>query len=260
MQHAPLDLSAARILVTNDDGIHAPGLRVLERIAKSLSSDVWVVAPESEQSAVAHALTLRRPLRARRLGRRRFAVDGTPTDCVLLAVRALIKDRAPDLVLSGINHGTNLGEDVTYSGTVAAAMEGALLGLPAIALSQGRGGKEKIDWDTAEHFAPEIIAKLAAAPWPHDVLMNVNFPPVAPDQVAGILPCRQGRRVDGTDIIAGHDPSGRPFFWVGIFQSDEPREKRTDLAAMAGNAISITPLHLDLTHRGTLKKLVELFD
>lgn len=259
MQHPPLDIGKARILVTNDDGIHAPGLKVLERIAKTLSKDVWVVAPESEQSAVAHALTLRRPLRARRLGRRRFAVDGTPTDCVLLAVRALIKDRLPDLVLSGLNHGSNLGEDVTYSGTVAAAMEGALLGLPAIALSQGRGGEEVIDWETAEHFAPKIIAKLVTAPWPHDVLMNVNFPPVSPDQVTGIQPCRQGRRVDGTDVTEGRDPSGRPFHWLGVFQSDEPREKRTDLAAMAGRAISITPLHLDLTHRNTLKKLVELF-
>ena len=259
MKHAPIDLANARILVTNDDGIHAPGIKVLERIAKSLSKDVWVVAPESEQSAVAHALTLRRPLRSRKISRRRYAIDGTPTDCVLLAVRSLLTDKAPDLVLSGINHGSNIGEDITYSGTVAAAMEGAVLGLPAIALSQARLNSGDIHWSAAEHHAPDIIRKLVAVPWPHDVLMNVNFPALPPDKITGILPCRQGRRVDGTDVIAGRDPAGRPYLWVGVFQSDEPREKRTDLAAMAGGAIAITPLHLDLTHRGTLKTLGEAF-
>jgi len=259
MKHAPIDLAWARILVTNDDGIHAPGIKVLERIAKSLSKDVWVVAPESEQSAVAHALTLRRPLRARKISRRRYAIDGTPTDCVLLAVKSLLTDKAPDLVLSGINHGSNIGEDVTYSGTVAAAMEGALLGIPAIALSQGRLSNGDIHWSAAEHFAPKIIRKLAGVPWPHDVLMNVNFPARPPDKITGILPCRQGRRIDGTDVTAGRDPAGRPYLWVGVFQSDKPREKRTDLAATAAGAIAITPLHLDLTHRGTLGALSEAF-
>ncbi|MGF1608153.1 MAG: 5'/3'-nucleotidase SurE [Kiloniellales bacterium] len=258
MIHKPIELKQARILVTNDDGIHAPGLKVLERIAKTLSKDVWVVAPESEQSAVAHSLTLRRPLRARRLGRRRFALDGTPTDCVLLAVRSLLKDPPPALVLSGINHGSNLGEDVTYSGTVAAAMEGALLGLRAIALSQGRGNGE-IQWATAERFAPEIIRRLVTVDWPQDVLININFPPLPPEQITGIVPCRQGRRVDGTEVVEGRDPGGHPYRWIGVFQSDKPREKRTDLAATAGGSIAVTPLHLDLTHRGTLRSLVEAF-
>ena len=143
-----LELSGARILVTNDDGVHAPGLKALLRIAKALSKDVWVVAPEHEQSATSHSLTLRRPLRARRIGPRRFAVDGTPTDCVLVALHRLMNDKPADLVLSGVNHGANLGEDVTYSGTIAAAMEGALLGVRSIALSQMRDGDGVIHWST----------------------------------------------------------------------------------------------------------------
>jgi len=207
---------------------------------------------------VAHSLTLRRPLRARRLGRRRFALDGTPTDCVLLAVRSLLKGPSPDLVLSGINHGSNLGEDVTYSGTVAAAMEGAMLGLRAIALSQARGDRA-IQWATAERFAPDIIRRLVTVDWPQDVLINVNFPPLPPEQITGIVPCRQGRRVDGTEVVEGRDPGGHPYRWIGVFRSDEPRAKRTDLAATTGGSISITPLHLDLTHRGTLRHLIEAF-
>src|SRR5215470_11436338 len=149
MLKAPLDLPTARILVTNDDGINAPGLKVLEKVARSLSRQVWVVAPEAEQSGAAHSLTLRRPLRVRRLSARRFAVDGTPTDCVLLAVHSIMPKR-PDLVLSGINRGSNLGEDITYSGTIAAAMEATLLEIPAIAMSQVSGGRESIKWHAAE--------------------------------------------------------------------------------------------------------------
>ena len=259
MATQPLDLSAARILVTNDDGIHAPGLKVLERIAKTLSKDVWVVAPESEQSAVAHALTVRRPLRKRRLARRRYAVDGTPTDCVLIASLSILKDRPPDLVLSGINHGGNLGEDVTYSGTVAAAMEAALLGLHAVALSQPRPADGVINWATAETFAPVILRKLASMSWPRDVLINVNFPRVPPDKVTGSQPCRQGRRAGGTEIIDGVDPGGRPYLWIGDYGRDETTAKGTDLAAVAAGAISVTPLHLDLTHRRSLKQLAALF-
>ncbi len=136
MSDRPIDLAAARILISNDDGIEAPGLKLLTKVARTLSRDVWVVAPEQEQSGASHSLTLYRPLRVRKLGPRRFAVDGTPTDCVLLAVNVLLRDKRPSLVLSGVNAGGNLGEDVTYSGTVAAAMEATLLGVPAIALSQ----------------------------------------------------------------------------------------------------------------------------
>ena len=259
MPKGPLDLRTARILITNDDGIHAPGLKVLERIAKALCKDVWVVAPETEQSATSHALTLRRPLRSRKLATRHYAVDGTPTDCVLVAHRYILRKRPPDLVLSGINHGANLGEDVTYSGTVAAAIEAAILGVRAVAFSQMRHGDKVAHWRTAERYAPEILNQLAALPWTGDMLINVNFPPGLPDEVAGIRACRQGRREEGTTISEGVDPGGRPYLWVGNFLSDASSDHGTDLAAVMEGAVAVTPLHIDLTHKGTLKKLAEVF-
>ena len=180
MPARPLDLSRARVLISNDDGIHAPGLRVLERVVRRLAKEVWVVAPEHEQSAASHSLTLRRPLRIRKLSGRRYAVDGTPTDSVLLAVREIMKDRAPDLVLSGINRGGNLGEDVTYSGTIAAAMEGALLGIPAIALSQLSENGRPVKWGTAEHHLADVLERLTSAPWPPGILMNGQLPRTFP--------------------------------------------------------------------------------
>lgn len=254
------DLSSARILVTNDDGIHAPGLKALERIAKKLSPDVWVVAPETEQSAVAHSLTLRRPLRHRKLSRRRFSVDGTPTDCVLVAQKMILEQHPADIVLSGINHGVNLGEDVTYSGTIAAAFEGALLGVKSIALSQQRGANGAIHWSAAEHFAPDIVRKLAAESWPRDVLMNVNFPDLTVDKIKGVTVCRQGRRKSSTTVIRDQDPSGRPCLWIGDYPNEQTLERRTDLAAVEAGMISVTPLHLDLTHRKTLQGLSGLFE
>jgi 5'-nucleotidase len=254
-----LELSGARILVTNDDGVHAPGLKALLRIAKALSKDVWVVAPEHEQSATSHSLTLRRPLRARRIGPRRFAVDGTPTDCVLVALHRLMNDKPADLVLSGVNHGANLGEDVTYSGTIAAAMEGALLGVRSIALSQMRDRDGVIHWATAERYAPEIIRKLATLPWPADLLVNINFPPRTPDRVNGIRSCRQGRRDTAIQVVEGRDPGGRDYLWLGDFLSDSGSEPDTDLAAIVDGAIAVTPLHLDLTHGATLERLEGLF-
>jgi 5'-nucleotidase len=258
MFDAPLDLSSARILVTNDDGINAPGLKVLEVVARSLSKDVWVVAPEVEQSGAAHSLTLRRPLQVRRIKPRRFAVDGTPTDCVLLAVNHLIPKRRPDLVLSGVNRGANLGEDVTYSGTIAAAMEATLLEIPAIALSQLREGTN-IRWHTAEKHAAKVIRKLTAVEWPRGVLMNVNFPNVPAVDVAGIRLVRQGRRPAGIEIVAIKDPVGRPYLWIGDFLSDDSVDRDTDLAATRSGAISITPLHLDLTHGAMLGRLKKVF-
>ena len=259
MLSAPLDLTGARILLSNDDGIHAPGLEALERIARSLSDDVWVVAPETEQSATSHSLTLRRPLRIRHLGPERYTLDGTPTDCVLVAVKKLMVDRPPDLVLSGINQGANLGEDVTYSGTVAAAMEAALLGFPAIALSLLRRGDHEYRWETAEHHAASVLRRLTSLPWPRDVLMNVNFPDVPAEEVRGIRVCRQGRRDVDSQVVDGSDPSGRPYVWVGNYMSDETSQVGSDLAALAEDAISVTPLHLDLTHGDTLDRLSEVF-
>ena len=218
------------------------------------------MAPETEQSATSHALTLRRPLRTRKQGARRFSVDGTPTDCILVAHRHILRERPPDLVLSGINHGANLGEDVTYSGTVAAAMEAAILGVRAVAFSQMRPREGRIDWGTAEHFAPLILRRLAELPWPRDLLVNVNFPPLPPDEVLGVRPCRQGRRDEGTTISEGVDPAGRPYLWLGNFLSDASSDHGTDLAAIMEGAVGVTPLHMDLTHKATLKKLEAVFE
>lgn len=253
------DLARARILVTNDDGINAPGLKVLERVARSLSADVWVVAPELEQSGAGHSLTLRRPLQVRHLSKRRFAVDGTPTDCVLLAVTKLIRGRRPDLVLSGVNRGVNLGEDVTYSGTIAAAMEATLLDIPAIALSQARNGPLPVHWATAEHHAPDVIRRLAAMEWTEGVLINVNFPNVTADRVDGVRLVKQGRRISSIQVVEARDPGGRPYLWIGDFSSDDSKQRNTDLAAIAGRSIAVTPLHLDLTHQSMLRRLKQAF-
>lgn len=249
-----------RILVTNDDGIHAPGLKALERVAKSLSDDVWTVAPEVEQSATSHSLTTRRPLRLRKFGRRRFSVDGTPTDCVLVAVNKVLADRRPDLVLSGFNHGGNLGEDVTYSGTVAAAMEGATLGIHSVALSQVRREGQPASFKPGEAHAARVIRKLLEMDWPHDLLMNVNFPIAKdPSDIEEIRVVRQGRRDNAVGLIEGRDPGGRPYVWIGDFPDDVTKEKKTDLAAIADGAIAVTPLHLDLTHHGQLRRMGKVF-
>ena len=260
MLKTPFNLKKARILVTNDDGIHAPGLKVLEKIAKSLSSDVWVVAPESEHSGASHSLTLRRPLQISKVATRKFAVSGTPSDCTLIAVNHLMKDRRPDIVLSGVNRGANLGEDVLYSGTVAAAMEGAMLGIPAIAFSQVRvRAKDKLHWETAAAFGPEVVRKLVSIAWPKGVLMSVNFPPVPPKEVTGIEVGRQGRRMSHVEVVHARDPFEREVTWIGDFPTDEPEHPETDLGIVMNKAVSVTPLHFDLTHAAMLRRMDGLF-
>src|SRR6516165_9896694 len=177
-----------RILITNDDGIHSEGLDVCAEIGRALSDDVWVIAPEFDQSGVSHSLSLNDPLRLREIAERRFAVKGTPTDCIIMGARHIMKDDPPDLVLSGVNRGRNAGEDVIYSGTVAGAVEGTILGLPSFALSQAyrSRGKEPPHWETAVRFAPDIIRRVLEKGIPHDVLVNVNFPNCAPLEVKGI--------------------------------------------------------------------------
>ena len=253
-------LRGARILVSNDDGINAPGLKVLEKIAKSLSDDVWVVAPESEQSASGHSLTLTLPLRVRKINTRKFAVNGTPTDSVLLAVQHIIPGKKPDLVLSGVNAGGNLGEDITYSGTVAAAMEGALLGIPAIALSQVRVYGENVRWAASEHHAPGVIRKLVREEWPPNVLINVNFPDLPAANVGNTEVTVQGRRKIGDAVTTGTDPRGYDYVWIGTERNEDPSFKGSDLKAVNEGRISITPLCLDLTHRRTMISLRKVFE
>jgi 5'-nucleotidase len=259
--HAPIaDLSTARILVSNDDGVHAPGIKVLEKIARTISKDVWVVAPEAEQSAAGHSLTIRRPLRVRQLSRRRFAVDGTPTDAVLLGINHVMKGRKPDLVLSGVNRGANLGEDVTYSGTVAAAMEATILGVPSIAFSQYYSPDHPVRWSTAEHWAPEIIRRVTGIGWGRNVLMNVNFPDVHADKVTGIEITRQGKRKIGDELSERFDPRGEPYIWIGAQRAEERSTPGTDIEAVVRGAVSVTPLCVDLTDRDTMRALATTFE
>jgi 5'-nucleotidase len=253
------DLSTYRILVSNDDGIAARGLKLLEHIAKSLSKDVWVVAPELEQSGAGHSLTLRRPLRIRQLSRRRFAVDGTPTDAVLLGINHILKQRKPDLVLSGINRGGNMGEDVTYSGTIAAAMEATLLGVPAIALSLHYTNGSKEHWETPEAMAPELIRKLVTAGWPKNVMINVNFPDRAPDAVQGISIAKQGRRKLGDQLGERVDMRGEHYYWIGPLREEGATREGTDIWAVNEGRVAITPLDLDLTHDPTSVALAGVF-
>lgn len=248
-----------RILISNDDGINAPGLKVMEHIARQFTDDIWVVAPESEQSGAGHSLTLTEPMRIREISHQKFAVRGTPTDCVLLAIQHIIDDRTPDLVLSGVNRGGNMGEDVTYSGTVAVAMEGTLLGVPSIALSQFIGGLHRnIKWGTSEHLAPDIIDRLLESGWPKDVLMNINFPDALPGAITGIDITVQGRRDIGSLVIEERtDPRGQSYQWFGFDPS--PRDiavpHRSDFLTVRTGGVSVTPLHLDLTHHETVEDM-----
>lgn len=248
-----------RILCTNDDGIHATGLAVLERIARSFTDDVWVVAPESEQSGMSRALTLTAPMRVRAAGPKRFSVTGTPTDCVLLGVEHLVEGKAPDLVLSGVNRGQNLADDVTFSGTIAGAMQGMQFGIPAVALSQSRGmrGDEAaIPWETAETHGPGVLGALLKHGWPEGVLMNVNFPDLPPDQVKEVEMTVQGRR-DHHTVYADKrtDPRGAEYYWFGFKGQKSDPPEGTDLRAIYDGRISVTPLHVDLTHMKTLHDL-----
>jgi len=245
-----------RILVSNDDGIHAPGLKVLERIARSLSKDVWVVAPEQEQSGAAHSLTLHLPVRVRKISARRFAVSGTPTDCVLLGLKEIVPaSQKVDLVLSGVNCSSNVGDDVSYSGTVAAAMEGTVLGVPSIAFSQACGERDKIHWQTAERHAPALIKKLIKTGWPKNTLININFPDCTPANVKGTKLCKQGKRVVSVALSERHDPKGRPYYWLGGDRENKVEQPDVDVDRLEAGYITVTPLGMDLTDYATMKKL-----
>ena len=246
-----------RILVSNDDGINAPGLKVAEKIARAISQDVWVVAPETEQSGASHSLTLHEPLRVRKVSSRRYAVRGTPTDCVIIALNHILKDaRAPDLLISGVNRGTNIGEDVTYSGTVAAAMEGTLVGIPSVALSQGYTSPHPVKWGTAEHHGPKLLRRLLKAGWPEGVFINVNFPDVVSTAVKDLTTTVQGQR-DAANIFIDERVDARnvPYYWIGFRRHSGEVHPRSDLAVVARGGISVTPLQIDLTHRRTRQAL-----
>jgi 5'-nucleotidase len=240
------------ILVTNDDGITALGLKVL---ADHLSAvgEVYVVAPDRESSAAGHSLTLHHPLRMTEVGPRMAAVEGTPTDCVLLAYHRVLPEK-PAIVFSGINYGHNLGDDVTYSGTVSAAFEATLLGLPSVAISIGREGK-KIHYEVAAKFAVKLARKILQKGLPKDTLLNVNVPNVPESRLKGVVITRQGQRAYGDVIVERVDPRGRPYFWIGNGEPLWRDDRGADINAIRADKISITPIHLDLTNHKAIEKL-----
>ena len=240
----------AVILVTNDDGVHAPGLAALASALDELG-DVYVVAPDREQSAVGHALTLHRPLRVATVGERRFSVNGTPSDCVNLAVLGLLPER-PVLVAAGINHGSNLGDDVTYSGTVSAAMEGTLLGVPSMAVSQS--DPETGTLDGAQAVATLVASRVLVEGLPGKTLLNINVPA---GPLAGIRMTRLGHRVYQEKVVRETDPRGLPYYWIGAGPPVWSEDEASDIAAVHRGMASVTPLHLDLTHHGALQRMGE---
>lgn len=252
-----------RILLTNDDGINARGLDLLETVAQRFSDDIWVVAPTDEQSGAGHSLTLTQPVRIRRHDNRRFSVTGTPTDAVMMALARIMEDSPPDLILSGINRGANLAEDCTYSGTVSAAMEGALAGVRSIALSQSysrEGMGDTVPFAAAEAWAERVLAPLVEMEMAPRTLVNVNFPALPPEDVKGIKVCRQGIRDYGRlRIVERTDPRGYPYYWFGLAPVVETPGHSTDLEVIADGFVSVTPLHLDLTHDPSIDQLRRRF-
>lgn len=252
-----------RILCTNDDGIHAPGLKALETIARALSDDVWIVAPETDQSGVAHSLSLNDPLRLREISDRHFAVRGTPTDCVIMGVRHLMQDCKPDLVLSGVNRGQNVAEDVTYSGTVAGAIEGTILGIPSIALSQAYGASTRNAprWQCAEHHGPKVVRRILEAGIDKGILVNVNFPDCEPEEVEGTAVVNQGERTQELlRLDERRDGRGNPYFWIAFARQPFTPGNGTDLWAIANRRIAVTPLRIDMTDEPTVTRYAQSFE
>lgn len=251
-----------RILITNDDGIGAPGIYVLEKIAAQLSDDLWIVAPAEEQSGAGHSLTLTRPIRLRQHAERRFSVSGTPTDSVTMALKKVLPE-PPDLILSGVNRGANLGDDVTYSGTVSAAMEGALAGIPSIALSQVYAPEDhgrEVSFDAAEQWGPRVLKPLVDMSFASRTLININFPPLRAAEVKGIRVVRQGfHDYARGSVVESTDPRGFSYFWFGLHGIEQTPGHETDLEVIADGHIAVTPLQLDLTHHASMASLAERY-
>ncbi len=251
-----------RILITNDDGIHAPGLAVLERIARKLTDDITIVAPETDQSGVAHSLSLSDPLRLRKISDNHYAVKGTPTDCIIMGVRSIMHGKKPDLVLSGVNRGQNVAEDISYSGTIAGAIEGTILGIPSIALSQQFGPDTAANphWATVEAHAPDVLRKVMNDIKPA-TLLNINFPDCPPEGVKGIAATTQGvRSAQLLRIDARADGRGVPYYWIAFDRGTYTPGAGTDLEALSAKKISVTPLRLDMTDHDALMQLAERLD
>jgi 5'-nucleotidase len=252
-----------RILLTNDDGVNAPGLKTLEKIARSLSDDIWIVAPAEENSGAGHSLTLSKPVRIREHGPKHYSVAGTPTDSVMLALGVLMKDHKPDLILSGVNRGANLGDDITYSGTVSAAMEGVLAGIRSIALSQvysKEGMGDEVPFATAEAWGERVLRPILDMPFEPRVLVNINFPALQPGDVKGIKVVAQGfHDYSRGSIVKGTDPRGYDYYWFGLHGVEQTPGHSTDLEAVGDGYIAVTPLQLDLTHHASLAAMEAIY-
>lgn len=237
-----------RVLLTNDDGIGEPGLDILEQVAATLAHEVWVVAPEHDQSGTANSISLHQPIRVCERGHRRYSVNGTPADCILMGVQHLMGDRRPDLVLSGINAGANLGDDVAYSGTVAGAMTGLFLGIRGIALSQSYRTRNSVPWQTAAHWAPKVIRTLTTGGWSGNLCYNVNFPDIPPDEVTAMEAVRQGEGgILHIGIEQREDTREKAYYWLRFLRERRELAPDTDVAALKRGAVAVTPLKFDRT-------------
>ncbi|TDY00141.1 5'/3'-nucleotidase SurE [Thiohalophilus thiocyanatoxydans] len=244
-----------RILLSNDDGYEAPGINVLAQTLQDIA-EITIVAPERDRSGASNSLTLEMPIRARRLGDNLIRVDGTPTDCVHLAITGLL-DHEPDMVISGINAGANMGDDVLYSGTVAAAMEGRFLGLPAIAVSLAGSGHRFTHYDAAAQVTRLFIDRLAADPLPQDTILNINVPDLPFAELSGYQATRLGHRHKAEPVIKAEDPRGRDIYWVGPPGAEQDAGPGTDFYAVRNGYVSVTPIQIDLTRHQALQSVAD---
>jgi len=237
-----------RILLINDDGIDAPGLEILVRIARELARELWVVAPEHDQSGVSHAVSLHHPIRATERGPRRWAVTGTPGDCVVMALSHLMRATPPQLLLSGVNRGINLGIETVFSGTVGGAMTGMMLGIPSIALSQAWSDRANVPWETAATLGPRIVHQLMAIGWSAGTCLSVNFPDLPAEKAGPLTLARQGAgSVEGMDVEARTDPRGYTYYWVSFRRGDRDQGPESDVEALKAGRVVVTPLRYDRT-------------
>jgi 5'-nucleotidase len=246
----------SRVLLTNDDGFDAPGLRALTQVAEELAEEVWVVAPNYDQSGTSHSLSLHSPLRVSRKAERRYSVSGTPGDCVVMAVRHLMVSGRPDLVLSGINRGANLGIETVLSGTVGAAMTGMLLGIPSIALSQAFSDRNAVRWDTARALAPKVIRQLAKGLWSQGSILNINFPDVPVGEVGPVEFTTQGTGLmDGVEVVSAIDPRSLEYHWLRLRRSAPEDVPGSETFAIGRGRVSVTPLQFERTNQNILASL-----
>jgi 5'-nucleotidase len=250
------DFVVDRVLLTNDDGIDAPGIKVLEDAAATIAREVWVVAPEHDQSGVSHSISLHHPLRVSTRTSRKFGVSGTPGDCVAIAVQELLKDTPPDLILSGVNRGSNLGVETVFSGTVGAAMAGMLLGVRSIALSQVFTSPNPIRWDTASALAPRVLRQLAEMEWPEGCCMNVNFPDFPASETKPMVFTEQGfGLMEGVKIAKRTDPRGNDYYWLSIRRGARTNPESSETAIVLNGGVAVTPLQFERTNTQALSRL-----